>query len=130
LIVVDSSALLAIYFDEPESADFAQLILSVDAPFIAAPNFLEASLVVEGRHGEPGSRRLDNIAKNLDLQIMPFDAGHVEVGREAFRRFGKGRHAAKLNFGDCCAYALAKTLNRPLLFKGNDFALTDIKRAI
>jgi ribonuclease VapC len=130
LIIVDSSALLAIYFDEPESPDFTQLILSTDAPFIAAPNLLEASLVVEARHGDLGTRRLDNIVRNLDLQIVPFDAGHVEAGREAFRRFGKGRHAARLNFGDCCAYALAKTTDRPLLFKGNDFALTDIGHAL
>jgi len=130
LIVVDSSALLAIYFDEPEGALFAQLILSVEAPAIAAPNLLEAAMVVEARHGQAGSRRLDNIGKNLDLRAAPFDAAQVEAGREAFRRYGKGHHAAKLNFGDCCAYALAKTLDLPLLFKGNDFALTDLKRAL
>ena len=75
-------------------------------------------------------RELDRISGNLGLTIVAFDAGHVAAAREGFRRFGKGRHRAGLNFGDCCAYALAKTLDVPLLFKGNDFALTDIKPAL
>jgi ribonuclease VapC len=130
LIVVDSSALIAIYFNEPEKASFALAVVSVDAPCIGAPNFLEASMVAETRHGEAGCRELDKIAASLSLQIVPFDASHIQVAREAFRRFGKGRHRASLNFGDCCAYALAKRLDVPLLFKGNDFALTDLKRAL
>ena len=130
MLVVDSSALIAIYFNEPEKASFALAVVSVDAPCIGAPNFLEASMVAETRHGEAGCRELDRIAANLGLEIVPFDASHIQGARDAFRRFGKGRHRANLNFGDCCAYALAKLRDVPLLFKGNDFALTDLKRAL
>ena len=130
MIIVDSSALIAIYFNEPEKASFALAVVSVDAPCIGAPNFLEASMVAETRHGEAGCRELDRIAANLGLEIVPFDASHIQGARDALRRFGKGRHRASLNFGDCCAYALAKLRDVPLLFKGNDFALTDLKRAL
>jgi ribonuclease VapC len=87
-------------------------------------------MVAETRHGEAGCRELDRIAANLGLEIVPFDASHIQGARDALRRFGKGRHRASLNFGDCCAYALAKLRDVPLLFKGNDFALTDLKRAL
>jgi ribonuclease VapC len=130
LIVVDSSALLAIYFDEPEKASFAQAIASAYSPRIGAPNFVEASMVAEARYGEVGCRELDRIIATLGLEIAPFDATHIQAAREAFRRYGRGRHRAALNFGDCCAYSLSQTLDMPLLFKGNDFALTDLKRAL
>jgi ribonuclease VapC len=130
LIVVDSSALLAIFFDEPEKAAFADLITREDEARIGAPNVLEASMIVEARQGRVGCRDLDELANALGLIVAPFDASHIEEARDAFRRFGKGRHRAALNFGDCCAYALAKTLDVALLFKGNDFALTDIKPAL
>ena len=87
-------------------------------------------MIVEARQGRVGCRDLDELANALGLTVASFDASHVEEARDAFRRFGKGRHRAGLNFGDCCAYALAKTLDVPLLFKGNDFALTDIKPAL
>ena len=130
MIVVDSSALIAIYLDEPEKAAFALTIVSADGPCIGAPNFLEASMIAETRNGEAGCRELDRIVASLGLQIASFEAAHIQAAREAFRRYGKGRHRAGLNFGDCCAYALAKALEMPLLFKGNDFALTDLKRAL
>lgn len=130
MIIVDSSALLAICFQETEHAVFTEAIMSADAPKIGAPNFVEAAMVVEARFGEPGWRELERITSNLDLAIVAFDSTHVAAAREAFRRYGKGRHRAALNFGDCFAYALAKTLEAPLLFKGNDFGLTDIKRAL
>jgi ribonuclease VapC len=130
LIVVDSSALLAIYFDEPEKSSFAELLVSSDRPRIGAPNLLEASMVAEAHNGEAGCRQLDRIVGNLDVNIVAFEAAHVQAAREAFRKYGKGRHRASLNFGDCCAYALAKSLDWPLLYKGNDFALTDLKRAL
>jgi ribonuclease VapC len=129
-LIVDSSALLAICFEEAERSQFTDAILAANDPKIGAPNFIEAIMVVEGRGGEAAGRELDTIAANLGLAIVALDAGHVAAAREGFRRFGKGRHRAALNFGDCCAYALAKTLDVPLLFKGNDFALTDIKRAL
>jgi ribonuclease VapC len=130
LIVVDSSALIAIYFDEPEKTSFADAIVAADGAQLGAPNFLEVAMVVEARKGEAGGRELDRIVAILGLDIVPFSVGHVQNAREAFRRYGKGRHRAALNFGDCCAYALARTLDAPLLFKGNDFGLTDIKRAL
>ena len=129
MIVVDSSALLAIYLGEPEGPGFARLIVSSDAPVIGAPNFLEASMVVEARHGEAGTRELDRLVASLDLRVVAFEPSHVQAAREAYRRYGKGRHAAGLNFGDCCAYALAKSMAQPLLFKGDDFPRTDIKAA-
>lgn len=130
MIIVDSSALLAIYFDEPEMATFSELLLSDDRASIGAPNLVEASMVAEAYNGEAGCRQLDRIVGNLGIDVVAFEAAHVQAAREAFRRYGKGRHRAALNFGDCCAYALAKTLDWPLLFKGNDFALTDLKRAL
>lgn len=128
MIVVDSSALLAIYFDEPEKASFAADIVASTRPRMGAPNLFEVSMVVEARQGEAGCRDLDRVVANLELEILAFEVGDVTAARQAFRRFGKGRHRAALNFGDCCAYALAKALNMPLLYKGDDFSLTDIKR--
>ena len=130
MMVVDSSALLAICFDEAEQSSFVDAILSVNEPRIGAPNFVEASMVIEIRRGEAGLREMDRITGNLGLAVVSFDASHIQAARDAFRRYGKGRHRAGLNFGDCCAYALAKTFNVPLLFKGNDFTLTDLQRAI
>lgn len=130
MIVVDSSALLAVFFDEPEKAAFADLITKADGPLIGAPTLLEVSMIVEARQGRAGCRDLDELVVASGLEVVAFDASHIEQAREAFRRFGKGRHRAALNFGDCCAYGLAKTLELPLLFKGNDFALTDIKPAL
>jgi ribonuclease VapC len=87
-------------------------------------------MIVEGRQGRIGCRDLDELLVALGLEVVPFDGSHIEHAREAFRRFGKGRHRAALNFGDCCAYGLAKTPDLPLLFKGEDFTLTDVKRAL
>ncbi|MBI2738753.1 MAG: type II toxin-antitoxin system VapC family toxin [Rhodospirillales bacterium] len=129
-MVVDSSALIAILLNEAEKADFSEAILAADSPQIAAPNFFEASMVAETRQGVAGCRDLDRLSASLGLAVVAFDATHIEGARDAYRRYGKGRHRAALNFGDCCAYALAKALDWPLLFKGNDFALTDLKRAV
>ena len=101
-----------------------------DAAKIGAPNYLEVSMVAEARRGQSGCRDLDQLASSLGVQLVSFDASHMKEARAAYRRFGKGRHRALLNFGACCAYAIAKTLGLPLLFKGNDFLLTDIKRAL
>lgn len=87
-------------------------------------------MIAEGRNGERGCRDLDELIEALGIRVVEFGERHIEAAREAFRRFGKGRHRAALNFGDCCAYGLAKTLDVPLLFKGNDFALTDIRSAV
>lgn len=130
MIVVDSSALLAVFFDESEKDAFADVMTRADRPCIGAPNLLEASTIVEARQGAKGCRALDELNAALGLNVVAFASSHIEQAREAFRRFGKGRHRASLNFGDCCAYGLAKSLELPLLFKGNDFTLTDIKSAI
>ena len=130
MIVVDSSALLAIFFDEAEKSAFAERISADAEARIGAPNFLEASMIVEARQGRVGCRDLDELILALGLAVVPFEAVHAEEARTAFRRFGKGRHRAGLNFGDCCAYGLAKTFDAPLLYKGADFQLTDIQRAV
>lgn len=130
MIAVDSSALLAILLEEPEKVAFAETIVMADGARIGAPNYFEVSMVAESRRGRAGCRDLDQLASSLGLVVVPFDASHIEEAREAYRRFGKGRHRASLNFGDCCAYAIAKTLGLRLLFKGNDFPLTDIKPAL
>lgn len=130
MIAVDSSALIAILLEEPEELACSVAIIGADGAKISAPNFFEASMVAEAKRGESGCRDLDRIATALGLDVVAFDSSHMEAARIAFRRYGKGRHRAALNFGDCCAYALAKTLDVPLLFKGNDFALTDVKRAL
>jgi ribonuclease VapC len=130
LIVVDSSVLIAILLDEAEKLTFAAAIVAADGARISAPNYFEAPMVAEALQGEAGCRDLDQLAVATGLDIVSLAATHIEAARDAFRRYGKGRHRAALNFGDCCAYALAKTLDAPLLFKGNDFALTDIKRAV
>ena len=130
MIVVDSSALLAVLLNEPEKEAFTEAILAAAGAQIGAPNYFEVSMVAEARQGSAGCRDLDRLSTALSLGIATFEAAHIEGARDAYRRFGKGRHRARLNFGDCCAYAMAKTLDWPLLFKGNDFALTDIKRAL
>ncbi|MBN9541868.1 MAG: type II toxin-antitoxin system VapC family toxin [Alphaproteobacteria bacterium] len=129
-MVVDSSALVAVCFNEADRDIFTDAILGSDDAKMSVPNLVEACMVVEARNGEAGGRELDRIVASFGLSVIAFDADQVEAARQAFRRYGKGRHRAALNFGDCCAYALAKTLDLPLLFKGNDFALTDIKRAL
>lgn len=93
-----------------------------------AENFLETTLVIEARKGEPGGRELDLLIHKAEVAVVPVDAEHVAEARRAYRRFGKGRHAAGLNFGDVFAYALARTSGEPLLFKGDDFTKTDIGR--
>ena len=86
-------------------------------------------MVIESYSGAQGSRDVDDFIEDVGIKVVPFDRDQAEVAREAFRRFGKGRHRARLNFGDCFVYALSKTLDAPILFKGNDFSLTDLKRA-
>lgn len=130
MIVIDSSVLVAILRDEPERRLFIDAIVDHSEPCISAATYVEASMVMELRLGDRGGREIDTLVDDIGIATVPFDLNQAKVAREAFRRFGKGRHRAVLNFGDCFAYALAKTLGAPLLFKGNDFALTDLKRAL
>ncbi len=129
-MVIDTSAVLAILQREPESERFAALIEADSIRLISAVSVLEAGMLAEVRKGEPGALELDNFILRGQLQAVPFDAEQSGIARLAFRRFGKGRHPAGLNFGDCAAYALASTRGEPLLFKGADFSKTDIAQAV
>ena len=130
MIVIDSSALVAILNDEPERRQFIDAIVDHGDPSISASTYLETAMVLELRFGARVARELDALISDVGISIVPFDQAQATVARDAFRRFGKGLHKAGLNFGDCFSYALAKALDAPLLFKGNDFARTDIKPAI
>jgi ribonuclease VapC len=125
-MVLDSSAVLAVLFDEPERRTFTLSIERDPRRLMSAANVLESALVAESRRGELAGRELDLLLHRADVLLVPVDADQVELARSAWRRFGKGRHPAGLNFGDCFAYALASASGEPLLFKGEDFALTDV----
>jgi ribonuclease VapC len=129
-MVLDSSAVLAILFDEPERGAFTSAIEHDPRRLMSPANLLEAALIVESRRGEPAGRELDLLLHRADVRFIPVDVQQVTLARSAWRRFGKGRHAAALNFGDCFAYALAAASDEPLLFKGDDFVRTDIASAI
>ena len=129
-MVLDTSGLLALLLDEPEAEDFRAAIEEDTTRLVSAATLLETALVIESRKGEPGGRELDTLNRKAEVVVVPVDAEHVSEARRAYRRFGKGRHAAGLNFGDVFAYALARTAGEPLLFKGDDFAKTDIGRVI
>jgi ribonuclease VapC len=119
---LDTSALLALLLDEPEAEGFRAAVEEDTTRLVSAATLLETALVIEARKGEPGGRELDALIQKADVVVVPVDAEHVSEARKAYRRFGKGRHAAGLNFGDVFAYALARTSGEPLLFKGDDFA--------
>ena len=125
-MVIDTSAILAILQSEPEQQIFVQVINSADTRIMSAVSFVEASMVTMSRRGNEGVRNLDLFIAKSRIDIRSTDAQQAYIARKAFREFGKGRHPAKLNFGDCFSYALALSLGEPLLFKGNDFAKTDI----
>jgi ribonuclease VapC len=129
-MVIDSSAVLAILFAESDDAAFAEAIDADPRRMMSAVSVLEASIVVEARKGPAGGRELDLLLHRGRIDIVPFNAHQLELAREAYRRYGKGYHRAGLNFGDCCAYALASASGEPLLFKGDDFARTDIASAL
>ena len=126
-MVIDSSAVLAILLKEPEAPDFARSIESDPTRLLSAVSFLEAAVVIETRKGLMGGRDLDLLLHRGRIDVVAFDDAQAEVARQAYRRFGKGRHPAGLNFGDCCSYALAVTSQEPLLFKGDDFSKTDLQ---
>lgn len=128
-MVIDTSAIVAIFFNEPDSATYRNHIANSPVRLISAATFLKASMVIEGRYGEAGGAELDLWLHKAEIEIISVTAENAESARRAWRRFGKGRHPAGLNFGDCFSYALAKTTGEPLLYKGNDFAQTDIDAA-
>jgi len=127
-MVIDTSALLAILLGEPETEKFAAAIVADPHRLVSTASAFEASIVIEVRKGPAGGRELDLLFHRAQLDMVPFTEPQFEAARFAWRQFGKGNHPAGLNFGDCFAYALAKTLNEPLLFKGEDFLKTDVKK--
>ena len=129
-MVIDTSALIAILFGEPEALSFSRAVADESRKLISAFNALETGIVVEARKGEAGGRELDLLLHRAQIQIVAMTADQAELARTAWRKYGKGNHPAGLNIGDCCAYALAKFSGEPLLFKGNDFNQTDIRAAI
>jgi ribonuclease VapC len=130
-IVIDTSAIVAILRNEPEKDRFIDAILLAHPRLMSAVSLQEAGMVLAGRFGDDTAwEALDALLIVLDMEVVAHDAALARAARNAFLRFGKGRHAARLNFGDCAAFALARTNNLPLLFKGDDFARTDILAAI
>ncbi len=129
-MIVDSSALLAIVLREPE-ADRIQLALArVARPLIAAPTWFETSMVLRSPRIRFDSERIERLREACHLHLIPFDERHAVVAEDAWRRYGKGNHPARLNFGDCMAYAAAKVEQEPLLYVGDDFGQTDVESAI
>jgi ribonuclease VapC len=127
-MVLDTSALVAILFGEPEAEAFAEAIEQDAVRLMSAAAVLEAAIVVESELGDAGAREFDLLLYQAKIEVVPSAPDHLAAARHAFRVFGKGRHAAALNFGDCFSYALCKSTGEPLLYKGDDFARTDIAR--
>ena len=125
-MIVDTSAIAAIFFGEPEAAQFTQLIYDADRCRISAANFVELSIVIEAQIGPDAGRQCDAFFRRAGIAIEPVTVDQAHIARQAFLDFGKRRHPAGLNFGDCFAYALAKVMAEPLLFKGEDFRKTDV----
>jgi ribonuclease VapC len=128
-VILDTSALIAILYDEPERVEFARLIHDAESCRISVANFVELSMVVESQIGLEAGRQVDMLFRRTGIVIEPVTVEHGHLARQAFLDYGKGRHKAGLNFGDCFSYALSKVTGEPLLFKGKDFSQTDIKPA-
>jgi ribonuclease VapC len=129
-VILDTSALVAILFGEPEATLFTQLIHATDRCLLSVANFVELTIVIEGQIGPDAGRHCDMFFRRASIIIEPVTVEQAYLARQAFLDFGKGRHAAGLNFGDCFSYALAKVTGEPLLFKGEDFNKTDIPSAL
>jgi len=131
MIVLDTSALVAILTDEPERRAFNEAIENAPGRLMSAATLLEAKMVLFARYGGAGVNALDAFLRQADIRIEPVTAAQAEIAFEAFRRFGRGTgHAAHLNYGDCFSYALARENAAPLLFKGGDFEHTDLEKAL
>lgn len=125
-MVIDTSALVAILQNEPERRTLIETIEAADSRLISVATWVEISIVIETRYGAEGLRDLDRFTTRAGIDTVPVDAEQGQVARDAFSRFGKGRHRAGLNYGDCFSYALAMVAGEPLLFKGDDFGHTDV----
>jgi ribonuclease VapC len=125
-MVIDTSALLAVIFDESEAETFAELLATSETTLLSAVSWLEAGIVVEAKKGKDAARDYQSFLAAARVKIVEFTPDHGRIALEAWRDYGKGNHKAGLNLGDCCAYALSKVSGRPLLFKGRDFSQTDV----
>ena len=125
-MVIDTSAFVAIFLGEPERKPFLDHVLKAETKLISAANAFETGIVLEARRGEAAGREFDLFVVRANIEIVPVDAEQAEIARSAWRKYGKGRHAAGLNFGDCFAYSLAKSSGQRLLAKGEDFRFTDV----
>ena len=121
---------MAILRKEPEAASFNEALAMTEQPAMSAATLVEVTLVAEGRGGPPARAEVETLLAEAGIEIVPFTSAHAALAVEGWRRYGKGRHPAGLNLGDCFAYALAKARGEKLLFKGEDFARTDIERAV
>jgi ribonuclease VapC len=129
-MIVDASALLAVVLAEPDGRRLAEIIASASRPRMPAPTWFEAALAIESRGDELASHRFDDAVRDLGIELIAFTPEHARSAREARRIYGRAQHPARLNFGDCLVYGVAKVEREPLLFKGNDFAQTDIEPAL
>jgi len=130
-MIVDSSALIAILRDEPDAMTCTEAIANAEVRRISAVNYVETAAVIDGSRDPVASRRLDDLLQEARFVIEPVTEAQAHIARDAYRDFGRGSgHPARLNFGDCFAYALARAIGEPLLFKGDDFAHTDIESAL
>ena len=129
-MIIDTSSLVAILAEEPDSELYVSAISRAPRCRISAGNFLELSIVIEGQFGADVLRQCDALFRRIGIVIEPVSVDQAQAARQAFHDFGKGRHPAGLNFGDCFAYALSKATGEPLLFKGEDFKKTDIVSAL
>ena len=128
-MVIDTSALLVILLQEPEAQQYSAAIAAASRRIISSVSFLETSIVLQARKGPAAGRELDLLIHKAKIEIVSFTAEHAETARQAWHDFGKGRHKAALNLGDCCSYALSKISGEPLLFKGDDFRRTNVAEA-
>lgn len=126
-MIIDTSALVAILQDEPERRKFNEAIEAAEVRSMSTASFVETSIILESRFGADGVRDLDLFINKAQISLAPVDEDHAQLARDGFRKYGKGRHPAGLNFGDCLSYALARSQDAPLLFKGKDFSKTDVE---
>ena len=125
-MVIDTSAILAVLLREPDAGMFRLAITRDPLRLMSAVSALEATCVLESRRGLRAGLEFELVVHKINIRVMAFDLNQLDIARDAWRRFGRGRHPASLNFGDCAAYALTKATGEPLLFKGRDFSLTDV----
>lgn len=128
-MILDTSALIAVLFEEPEAEDFARLILEAEVCRLSAVSRLELSIVLERQARPEAARQAEAFVRAASIVVEPVTLQQGELARQAYYDFGSGRHRARLNLGDCFPYALAKAMDEPLLFKGDDFARTDVRAA-